>query len=130
MRRMDPSLRWDDGGARLSWLNCDPKWIRTLVLMTKASYVYIMASGLNGTLYVGVTSDLIRRVWQHRESAVKGFTWKYGVKNLVWYEVHSEITAAITREKQIKAWKRRWKVALIQRENPLWRDLYPEIASW
>jgi putative endonuclease len=97
--------------------------------MDKSSYVYILASGLNGTLYVGVTSDLIRRVWQHREGVAEGFSKQYGVKNLVWYEVHSEITEAIRREKQIKKWDRRWKVELIQESNPRWRDLYADITS-
>jgi putative endonuclease len=97
--------------------------------MDKASYVYILASGLNGTLYVGVTSDMIKRVWQHREGLVDGFSKQYGVKNLVWYEVHTEIAEAIRREKQIKKWDRRWKVELIQESNPRWRDLYADITS-
>lgn len=98
--------------------------------MDKQSYVYMMASGLNGTLYIGVTSNLVKRVWQHRESVVKGFTERYAVHRLVWYEVHSEITAAITREKQLKAWKRGWKIRLLQENNPHWRDLYDDIAHW
>jgi len=97
--------------------------------MEKASYVYILASGLNGTLYIGVTSNLIKRVWEHRESVVDGFSKQYGIKNLVWYEVHTEITEAIRREKQIKKWERRWKVELIQKSNPRWRDLYADITS-
>ena len=97
--------------------------------MDKASYVYILASGLNGTLYVGVTSNLIKRVWEHREGVVEGFSKQYGVKDLVWYEIHLEIIEAIRREKQIKKWDRRWKVELIQKSNPRWRDLYAEITS-
>ena len=97
--------------------------------MEKASYVYILASGLNGTLYIGVTSNLIKRVWEHRESVVDGFSKQYGIKDLVWYEVHSDITEAIRREKQIKKWERRWKVELIQKSNPRWRDLYADITS-
>lgn len=96
--------------------------------MDKSSYVYILASGMNGTLYVGVTSNLIRRVWEHREGLVDGFSKQYGVKSLVWYEVHTEITEAIRREKQIKKWNRAWKVELIQKSNPRWLDRYVDIA--
>jgi putative endonuclease len=97
--------------------------------MDKSSYVYMLASGLNGTLYVGVTSDLVKRVWQHRESLAEGFTKRYGVKDLVWYELHLDIMEAIRREKQIKKWNRAWKVELIQEMNPGWRDLYADITS-
>jgi putative endonuclease len=97
--------------------------------MDKSSYVYILASEPYGILYIGVTSNLVQRVWQHRESVVEGFTKQYGVKRLVWFEVHSEIVQAITREKQIKKWNRNWKVNLIQESNPDWRDLYDEIAA-
>ncbi|VXB16541.1 Putative endonuclease containing a URI domain containing protein [Massilia sp. 9I] len=96
--------------------------------MEKSSYVYILASRPYGTLYIGVTSDLIRRVWQHKGGFVEGFTKKYKIKHLVWYEVHSEIISAITREKQIKEWPRDWKINLIQSVNPAWRDLYEEIT--
>jgi putative endonuclease len=96
--------------------------------MDKSSYLYILASGLNGTLYIGVTSNLIKRVWQHREGLADGFTKQYGVKSLVWYEVHTEIREAILREKQIKKWDRSWKVELIQQGNPRWRDLYADIS--
>jgi putative endonuclease len=87
-------------------------------------YVYILASSRNGTLYVGVTNELARRVFEHRTGAVKGFTAKYGVKLLVWYEVHPSIVEAIAREKRIKRWRRRWKLALIEEMNPDWADLY------
>jgi putative endonuclease len=97
--------------------------------MDKNSYVYIMASSMYGTLYTGVTSNLVRRVWQHREGVVDGFTREYKVKLLVWFELHSDIYAAITREKQIKQWRRSWKIELIQKTNPLWRDLFPDICG-
>ena len=92
------------------------------------AYVYILASQKNGTLYTGVTSDLIKRVWQHKNNVVEGFSKKYHVHLLVWYEVHNEIENAITREKQIKEWKRLWKLELIEKTNPTWRDLYIEIV--
>lgn len=97
--------------------------------MDKSSYVHILASGPYGTLYVGVTSDLVKRVWQHREGFVSGFTKDHGTKHLVWYEVHADIMQAITREKQIKRWRRDWKVSLIQGMNAGWRDLYDEICG-
>ncbi len=89
--------------------------------------VYILATQRNGTLYIGVTSNLPQRVWQHREGLVDGFTKRYGVHSLVWYEVHSTMEVAIQREKQLKVWKRAWKVRLIEEFNPEWRDLYDEI---
>jgi putative endonuclease len=91
----------------------------------KRSYVYIMASGRNGTLYIGVTSDLPKRVWEHRTGAVPGFTRSYGCKILVWFEVHDDIEQARLRELQIKKWKRAWKLSEIERLNPNWDDLYP-----
>jgi putative endonuclease len=91
--------------------------------------VYILASRPNGTLYMGVTSDLIKRVWQHKENLVEGFTRKYQVHNLVWYECHGSMIAAIARERAIKEWKRRWKIELIESENKQWRDLYPELVG-
>ena len=96
--------------------------------MDKNYYVYLLASGRYGTLYTGVTSDLIKRVWQHREALAEGFIKKYDVKNLVWYEIHTDIRAAITREKHIKKWNRAWKIELIQEKNPQWRDLYEDIV--
>jgi len=92
----------------------------------KQPAVYIMASRRNGTLYTGVTSDLVRRVWQHKEGVVR-FTARYGCKHLVWYEIHEEMIPAITREKQIKAGSRRKKLALIEATNPDWSDLYESI---
>jgi putative endonuclease len=97
--------------------------------MDRSSYVYMLASGLNGTLYVGVTSDLVKRVWQHREGLAEGFTKRYRVKMLVWYEIHADIMEAIRREKQIKKWDRSWRVELIQKTNPRWRDLYADIVG-
>jgi putative endonuclease len=94
----------------------------------KSYFVYLLASGRNGTLYVGVTNNLVRRVAEHRAELVKGFTSRYGGHHLVWFEVHGSIEAAITREKQIKSWRRDWKIALFRDSNPRWDDLYPAIA--
>jgi len=88
----------------------------------------MLASKRNGTLYVGVTSDLIKRVWEHKQDFVEGFTKKYGVHTLVWFEMHADMMSAIAREKALKEWKRAWKLALIEKGNPLWRDLYDELA--
>ncbi len=90
-------------------------------------YVYMLASKKNGILYIGVTSNLPTRVWQHRQDVHEGFTRKYGVHRLVWYEGTTSISAAIKREKQVKKWRRQWKIDLIERENPDWRDLYEDI---
>lgn len=87
-------------------------------------YVYIMASQKNGTLYIGMTSDLLNRVYQHKTEEVKGFTKKYKVHLLVYYEQTSDVNSAIAREKQLKAWKRNWKIDLIEKKNPDWKDLY------
>jgi len=92
--------------------------------MSKQPCVYILASDRNGTLYVGVTSDLTKRVWEHKNDLVPGFTKRYGVHDLVWYELHDSMESAISREKTIKEWKRQWKLELIERENPEWKDLY------
>ena len=89
--------------------------------------VYILASGIRGTLYVGVTSNLPGRIWQHKNHQVEGFTKKYRIHTLVWYEVHGTMESAILREKSLKAWKRVWKLELIETSNPEWRDLYSEI---
>jgi putative endonuclease len=85
--------------------------------------VYIFASGFHGTIYTGVTSNLLQRIYQHREGTLGGFTAEYGCKRLVWFEMQGDMEHAIRREKQIKNWRREWKVALIEGENPLWRDL-------
>lgn len=86
-----------------------------------------MASKRNGTLYTGVTSDLVKRVWEHKSDLAEGFTRRYAVHMLVWFEVHEEMEPAIAREKEIKGWKRRWKLELIENANPEWRDLYPDL---
>ena len=88
------------------------------------AYVYILASKKNGTLYTGVTSDLIKRVDQHKNDMVDGFTSRYKIHDLVYYEPHDDMSAAITREKQIKTWKRQWKIDLFEESNPEWKDLY------
>lgn len=90
--------------------------------------VYILANRWRGALYTGVTSDLVRRVWEHRTHVVEGFTKRYEIHTLVWYEQHGTMASAIAREKAIKEWRRAWKIELIERENPLWRDLYPGIV--
>jgi len=90
--------------------------------------VYILASSRNGTLYTGVTSDIIKRIWEHKNDAVKGFTKRYDVHTLVWYETHETMESAITREKTIKGWKRKWKLELIEKENPQWTDLYEQLT--
>jgi putative endonuclease len=92
--------------------------------LNRSYAVYILASARNGTLYIGVSSNLIGRVWQHKNDQADGFTKKYRIKTLVWFEVHEDVNAAITREKQIKEWKRDWKIELIEKENPYWNDLY------
>ena len=95
--------------------------------MEKTSHVYIMASRPYGTLYIGVTSDLVKRVWQHRGGFVDGFTKQHRTHLLVWYETHTDIIEAITREKQLKHWNRDWKINLIQSTNPAWHDLYARL---
>ncbi|MGN6655535.1 MAG: GIY-YIG nuclease family protein [Rhodanobacter sp.] len=91
--------------------------------------VYLLASRRNGTLYAGVTSNFPARIWQHRNEAVEGFTRRHHVHDLVWFELHETMKSAITREKAIKAWKRSWKIELIEKSNPYWRDLYKEICD-
>ena len=97
-------------------------------LAVKQAYVYLLASKRNGTLYIGVTADLFQRLWQHKNDQVAGFTKRYGVHTLVWYEVHESMASAISREKAIKEWKRAWKLELIEKNNPTWRDLYVDIV--
>lgn len=95
----------------------------------KQYYVYILASKKNGTLYIGVTNSLVRRVYEHKEELIEGFTKKYDVKNLVYYEILNEINEAIKREKALKKWLRKWKIDLIEKMNPEWKDLYYEITT-
>jgi putative endonuclease len=97
--------------------------------MGRAAYVYILTNRRYGTLYVGVTSSLLQRVWEHRGDFIQGFTSRHQLKRLVWYEMHESIEAAIWREKQIKRWHRDWKVNLVQAMNPTWRDLYVDLTA-
>ncbi|MBS0213258.1 MAG: GIY-YIG nuclease family protein [Proteobacteria bacterium] len=95
----------------------------------KQPAVYILACQKAGTLYIGVTSDLIARTWQHREHVVEGFTARYDVRRLVWYELHETMESAIIREKHLKKWNRAWKIRLIEESNPAWKDLWREITG-
>ena len=97
--------------------------------MGRQPAVYLLASGRNGTVYLGVTSNLVQRVWQHRTSAVDGFSARYDVHLLVWFEVHDTMASAIAREKRIKKWRRAWKADLTESANPYWRDLWSEIIG-
>lgn len=96
--------------------------------MEKQPAVYILASKYNGTLYIGVTSNLIQRIWQHKNDLVEGFTEKYGVHALVYFELHGDMPTAIQREKQLKKWDRQWKIDLIEKTNPMWKDLWEELV--
>ena len=96
--------------------------------MNRQPAVYILASKKNGTLYVGVTSDLRKRVYEHKNNLVEGFTKRYHVHSLVWYELHETMESAILREKRIKEWKREWKLRMIESDNPSWKDLYESIV--
>ena len=95
----------------------------------KSYFVYILASRRNGTLYIGVTSDLLGRVWQHKNKVEDGFTKRYGVDRLVYYEQTEDVRSALCREKQLKNWKRDWKMKLIEKENPEWEDLYEKMTG-
>ncbi len=96
--------------------------------MIQQPAVYILTSKRNGTLYTGVTSDLIKRIWEHKNDKADGFTKRYCMHNLVWYELHADMMSALKREKNIKEWKREWKVNLIEKNNPDWRNLYDDIV--
>jgi putative endonuclease len=96
--------------------------------MNKQPAVYILASRRNGTLYIGVTSNLVKRVWEHKSNSIEGFTRRYGVRRLVWYEFHDDMESAIRREKRLKKWYREWKLDLIEQSNPEWLDLYETIV--
>jgi len=95
----------------------------------KTGFVYILASERNGTLYIGVTSDLVKRINEHKTNAIDGFTKTYNIHTLVYYEIADDIRGAIEREKQLKKWNRQWKINLIEKENPTWRDLYSELIE-
>ncbi|SDX63312.1 putative endonuclease [Lysobacter enzymogenes] len=97
--------------------------------MTRSPAVYLLASAKRGTLYIGVSSNLIQRIWQHREHLNEGFTERYDVTRLVWYELHETMESAIAHEKRLKKWKREWKIDLIEQTNPDWRDLWQDIVS-
>ena len=99
------------------------------MIMEKQFYAYMLASKRNGTLYLGVTSDIVKRVWQHKNSLAEGFTKKYGIKRLVYYEIHKDAENALKREKQLKKWRRAWKLELIEEKNSEWRDLYADICQ-
>ena len=92
-------------------------------------FAYLLASRPHGTLYVGMTDDLLRRIWEHKSKSVPGFTAKYGVDRLVWFEAHETLESALLREKRIKEWRRAWKIQLIERDNPYWLDLYHELSA-
>ena len=94
----------------------------------KSPCVYILANKPNSTLYIGVTSNLVQRVWQHKNDLVEGFTERYGIHRLVWYEVHETMESAIMREKALRKWNRAWKIELIENSNPNWAELYDEIS--
>jgi putative endonuclease len=113
-----PNLSWPATAGHPGW-----------IMMVKQYYVYILASKRNGTLYIGVTNNLARRVWEHREGLLDGFTQKYGVKRLVHYETFLNVRAAIHREDRLKKWKREWKINLIQKANVEWNDLYEKLVQ-
>ena len=100
-----------------------------IAYMENCYFVYLLASRKHGTLYCGVTNSLVRRVFEHKIRQVPGFTTKYSVDRLVWYEPHQDINEAITREKRIKRWRRQWKINLIEKDNPDWNDLYPGLGG-
>jgi putative endonuclease len=97
--------------------------------MPKTYWIYMLASALGGTLYIGITNDLVRRIYEHRMGLADGFTKKYGIHRLVYFEQYNDVEAAIQREKRLKKWNRAWKIRLIEESNPDWLDLYPQIAS-
>ncbi len=97
--------------------------------MEKQFYVYMLASDRNGTIYIGMTSALAKRIWEHKEGFVKGFTKEYGTHKLVWFELHETAESAISREKRIKKWNRDWKIRLIEEVNPYWNDLYLTLTA-
>lgn len=120
------AVGWDDAGApKLSF----PRKRESRDRQMKQPAVYMLASQRNGTLYTGITSDLVRRIWEHRNDLVEGFTKRYRVHTLVYFELHDDISYAIRREKQIKKWNRAWKIELIEQTNPQWKDLWPPLIE-
>ena len=95
--------------------------------MKKVPCVYILASKRNGTIYIGVTSNVVQRVWQHKKNLVKGFSERHNIHTLVWYEIHETMESALLREKRLKNWHRNWKLRLIEEANPQWQDLFPDL---
>ncbi|MFL6815803.1 MAG: GIY-YIG nuclease family protein [Bradyrhizobium sp.] len=91
-------------------------------------YIYIIASRKDGAIYIGVTNGIIRRIYEHRTKVTRGFTWKYNITRLVWFEIYEDPISAISREKELKKWKRAWKIELIEAQNPEWNDLYVSIC--
>jgi len=124
----EPTLVIEGMDCQVKPGNDDPRG-QAKIVRERSFWVYILANRPNGTIYVGVTNNLIRRVYEHREGFVGGFTKKYGVKMLVYFEQHATAMAAIQREKNIKHWSRNWKIDLIRSMNPEWKDLYNEIAQ-
>jgi len=112
-----------------SWVPDRPSAVRDDTGAGRPSYVYILASGRNGTLYVGVTNDLVRRVYEHRNKLVGGFTARYRVRHLVYYEAYDDVAEAIVREKRLKRWHCKWKLELIAKHNEDWHDLWPTLAA-
>jgi putative endonuclease len=102
---------------------------QSFFMLSKTYFVYILASKRNGTIYTGVTSDLIKRVYQHKNGLIDGFTKKYSVHDLVYFEATDDVQSALQREKQIKKWNRQWKIEMIEKKNNEWRDLYPELTG-
>ena len=100
-----------------------------MLRLLMAYYVYLLASDRNGTLYLGATNDIVRRVYEHKSKVVAGFTKRYAVDRLVWFEIYDDPTSAIAREKELKKWRRNWKIRLIEECNPQWIDLYPQIST-
>jgi len=101
----------------------------SIKIFMKQYFVYILASKRNGTLYAGVTNNLIKRVWEHKNNVIEGFTQKYNVRKLVYYEITDDVDSAIIREKQMKKWRRQWKIELIEKSNPEWKDLYYSLVA-
>ncbi len=110
-------------------LRARPTILKVSQIMPNQYYIYMLTNKPNGVLYVGVTNDLIRRVYEHKNHLAKGFTQKYQLDKLVWFEQTEDINSAITREKQLKNWKRQWKIELIEKQNPSWQDLYANILG-
>jgi putative endonuclease len=121
------TIALDSRSSRCSVRNDSGDSFFYLCFMNRSYWVYIVASQRNGTIYIGVTNNLARRAYEHRTKAAESFTRRYGVSLLVWYEEHADISEAITREKSLKRWERKWKLKLIEDFNPDWRDLYLEL---